>query len=427
MSCEVEAWARKPLGELVVNHDRRRIPLSKSERATRQGPYPYWGANGILDWVDDFLFEGPHVLVAEDGTVERDDGRAVVHLPEGRFWVSNHAHVLTAAANVDLTWLYYALSSLKIHPYLTGSVQLKLTQKNLNRIELITPPSAEQRRIAWVLGSLDDKIELNRRIAETLEQIVAAIFKARFVDFVGVEEFEESELGPIPKGWSIGSVADLCARVANGGTPKRMEPKFWTGGTVPWFKTGELKDGLLPSTSEQQITDVALAESSCKLFPAGTVLIAIYAAPTVGRLGVLSEPGSFNQACTGLQPKDGVGTWFLFHTLRELRGHYNGVASGSAQQNISKRIVESARCVVPPSSELAAFAAVADPLFARASVLRKESETLSSIRDALLPRLISGKIRVPEGFGPDEAAEVAGELVESEGQKQAAETGASAA
>jgi len=94
-------WPVKLLGEVAVNFDSRRVPLSSREREQRRGPYPYYGATGIMDYVDNFLFEGLHVLVAEDGSVERDDGRPFVQLVDGKFWVNNHAHVLRAATNTD--------------------------------------------------------------------------------------------------------------------------------------------------------------------------------------------------------------------------------------------------------------------------------------------------------------------------------------
>lgn len=394
-------WTTESLGTLSENHDKRRIPLSGTTREGRRGGYPYWGANGILDHVDGFIFDGPHVLLAEDGTVERDDGRAVVHFVNGQFWVNNHAHVLAAADDVDLRWLYYALLDVRIRPFLTGSVQLKLTQRNLRQIPIATPPSDEQRRISWVLGALDDKIKNNRRIAKTLEEIASTLFKARFVDFVDHDDLVESEIGPIPKGWSPASIADLCSEARNGGTPRRMESSYWEGGAINWFRTGELCDGFLPPESELKITQRGLDESACRLFPPRTILIAIYAAPTVGRLGILDSESACNQACTALQARDEIGYPFLYFSLKYLRGYFNSVSSGSAQQNISKKVITDARIVRPPDSGLLAFDRQARPLLEMGRVAQQQAETLVRIRDALLPRLVSGQIRVPAGAVPE--------------------------
>ncbi len=179
-------WDYKPIGELTINLDHKRIPLSKRERAKRPGPYPYYGATGIMDYIDDFLFDGLHLLIAEDGSVERPDGKPFVQLVTGKFWVNNHAHVLQGYTETDTRYLYYALSQVQIRPYLTGSVQPKLNQRNLNRILIPWPPKTERWAITHILGTLDDKIELLRRMSETLEETARAIFKAWFVDFVPV-------------------------------------------------------------------------------------------------------------------------------------------------------------------------------------------------------------------------------------------------
>ena len=177
-------WPETPLGELVQNFDSRRVPISSREREKRHGEFPYYGATGIIDYVDDYLFEGLHLLVAEDGSVERPDGKPFLQLVDGRFWVNNHAHVLRGATDEDTKFIYYALSTVAVRPYMSGSVQAKLSQGNLNRIRTAYPTSATDRRaIAHILGTLDDKIELNRRMSETLEAIARALFKSWFVDF----------------------------------------------------------------------------------------------------------------------------------------------------------------------------------------------------------------------------------------------------
>ncbi|MCL6549960.1 MAG: restriction endonuclease subunit S, partial [Acidothermus cellulolyticus] len=177
-------WPLIPLGEVAQNFDARRIPLARRERDRRRGLYPYYGATGVLDYVDDFLFDGLYLLLAEDGSVEAADGKPFVQLVDGKFWVNNHAHVLKAATDEDTKFLYYALSTVAIRPYISGSVQAKLSQANMNRILIPYPTHEHDRRaITRILGTLDDKIELNRRMSETLEQMARTLFKAWFVDF----------------------------------------------------------------------------------------------------------------------------------------------------------------------------------------------------------------------------------------------------
>jgi type I restriction enzyme S subunit len=205
----------------------------------------------------------------------------------------------------------------------------------------------------------------------------------------------ESELGLVPKGWSATSIEEICSTITNGGTPSRSHSEFWQSGSIPWYKTGDFSDGFLLEPSEK-ITDVALSNSSVKLLPENAVLMAIYAAPTVGRLGVLTRPSTFNQACTGMVAKNNVGTWFLYWTLYFGRDWFNSRANGAAQQNISKAIVASYRLVKPMEQLLSVFDELTDPLHKKIRRNVEQVETLSALRDTLLPRLISGKLRLAD-------------------------------
>lgn len=329
-------------------------------------------------------------------------GSVGIHIYRGPTAALNqHIFRVMAKAEVcDQRFLRYLLTAqLPIFERFVASKRTTMghvTVADLRTTTVRVPSHAEQNRIATILAALDEKIDSNRELAVWLEERSAAEFRARFVDFLNIEEFDEVASGRVPRGWQIETVADLCDMVRNGGTPRRMESDYWKDGTIPWFRTGELNDGFLPRASEQFITDRGLAESNCRLFARGTVLVAIYAAPTVGRLGILDAEGSCNQACTALVPKAEVGYPFLFLTLRGLRQRFNSIASGSAQQNISKALVESAPALRPPAEVLAEFDQLVRPQFEFRAVLGREASTLAKIRDALLPKLISGEIRVPD-------------------------------
>jgi type I restriction enzyme S subunit len=407
-------WRTEKLGDLTFNFDTRRKPVKEVDR--KSGPYPYYGASGIVDYVDGYLFDGEYLLVAEDGENLRTRQTPVAFIGKGRFWVNNHAHIVTGNERARTRYLLYALLGTDISAYLTGAVMPKLTQGNLNRIEVPCPPTEAQDAIVGILGALDDRITLLHETNATLEAIAQALFKSWFVDFdpvrakqegrapEGMDEataalfpdgFEESELGLVPRGWRVGSIDDLCEVITNGGTPSRSNKSFWDFGSIPWFKTGDFSDGFLLTPSER-ITDDALKSSSAKLLPENAVLMAIYAAPTVGRLGVLTEPATFNQACTGMVAKLAIGPWFLYWTLYFGREWFNSRANGAAQQNISKAIVASYRSIVPPEQVLAAFNEVASALHFKVRAGSETAQTLATLRDTLLPRLISGQLRLPE-------------------------------
>lgn len=318
-------------------------------------------------------------------------------------------------------YLYFLLASpegqSRLKSILAGSAQPKFNKTDLRALTFPYETDHQKRvEIAKTLGALDDKIELNRQMNKTLEELARAIFKSWFVDFdpvhakargerpIGMDDatadlfpdsFEDSPFGPIPAGWRMDTVEDVCTLIENGGTPKRQEPDYWNG-DVPWFKTGELTDGPLLK-SEESITDLGLKESSCRLWDAGTILIALYASPTVGRLGMLTERGTANQACSALVADPKVGKQFLFNWLYFTRDELQRIAVGAAQQNISQQVLRKHRVIVPSATVCEAFNSMSfDPWATRCSLLA-ESGLLVETRDLLLPVLVSrGTVGAPD-------------------------------
>ncbi len=266
----------------------------------------------------------------------------------------------------------------------------------LENIMMFLPSLSEQHRIANFLSSLDDKIEVNRQINDNLEQQAQALFKSWFVDFEPFKdgEFVESELGRIPKGWRVDSIENLSDKMASGGTPSSLNQEYYNG-NIKWFSTKELKDEFL-FDSEKHISEDALNNSSAKLFPGGTILMAIYAAPTVGRLGVLTEQAAFNQAAVGIVAKKNIGIEFIFLTLLSERVNLNIRANGAAQQNLNVGIVKNYKVVVPDAIVLHSFKSRVSPLFDHMRTMQNESRRLAQLRDTLLPRLMSGELKVNE-------------------------------
>lgn len=147
-------WTRALLGDVAEVLDHRRVPLNQAERAARPGPYPYYGANGQVGTVADFLFDGDHILLAEDGGYFDDPYRPNAYEVSGRFWVNNHAHILKSLPCVDRGYLLHILNATDLMPYVSGTTRLKLTQGDMRRIPIPLPPLAEQRRIVARIEAL---------------------------------------------------------------------------------------------------------------------------------------------------------------------------------------------------------------------------------------------------------------------------------
>ena len=154
--------------EVTINHDKKRIPLSAMERAKRKGVYRYYGAQGVIDYIDDYIFDGKYLLIAEDGENLKSKKQNIAQLVEGKFWVNNHAHIIQTNECCNLRFLYYLINSMDLSGYITGLAQPKLSQVNLNALELLIPERSAQDKIVSVVGSLDEKIAINNKINENL-------------------------------------------------------------------------------------------------------------------------------------------------------------------------------------------------------------------------------------------------------------------
>ena len=406
-------WPPQPLGKLVQNFDSRRVPLSSREREKRRGRFPYHGATGVMDYIDDFLFEGLHLLVGEDGSVETTDGNPFLQLVDGRFWVNNHAHVLKGKTDVETWFIYYALSTVAIRPFMSGSVQAKLSQGNLNRIPISYPPQESTRlAITHILGTLDDKIGLNRRMNATLEAMARALFQSWFVDFdpvrakldgrkpIGLDEttaalfpasFQESTVGHIPNGWTVGKVSDLATLNRGAVNPGDFPAETFDHFSLPAFDNGRTpKVDLGSSIMSNKFTVTPNSVLLSKLNPhiPRIWLPDLHAA----RRSVCST--EFMVACS----KPGVSREYLFSlfTSSAFASIYGTLVTGTtgSHQRIRPESVLDMKIVIPSPPLIRAFTDIAKPMFDRINRNTEQSRTLATLRDTLLPKLLSGELSV---------------------------------
>jgi len=293
---------------------------------------------------------------------------------------------------IDPTFLFYllrgpsfqaSLYGVKTHgsmvaDYVSISQQLEFW--------LRLPPIADQRDIARILGALDDKIELNRRMSETLETTARAIF--------------ESTLGPSPADlveqreasgnarWAFMPFTDLV-EVVGGGTPRTAEPAFWDG-AIPWFSVVDAPNvgGVWVMETERAITAAGLASVSTRLLPIGTTILS--ARGTVGKVALVGRPMAMNQSCYGLISKIGALGYFTYFQTRALADELRQRAHGSVFDTITRDTLQGISTVCPPPEAVRRFEDAVHPLMLRMQVAQEESGTAIRLRDGLLPKLISG-------------------------------------
>jgi type I restriction enzyme S subunit len=290
-----------------------------------------------------------------------------------------------------IKYLFDATIKNRAQQFSQGATQDNLSQEKLLSLEFAIPSVAEQKRIAEILSTYDDLIDNNRRRMALLEDSARQLYREWFVRLRFPGHEHTTIVDGVPQGWSIGSVSDFY-ETSSGGTPSRKIPEYFTG-DIPWVKTQELNNGFITETSEK-ITEDALKNSSAKLFPKLTVLIALYGA-TVGELGITAYTAATNQACCAVLMKDPRGHFthaFLF--FRENKGVLVNLSAGAAQKNISQQIVRGVPMLMPTTALMSTFTEIVSPVFEQILNLQLTNQKLRQARDLLLPRLMNGELAV---------------------------------
>ena len=302
----------------------------------------------------------------------------------------------------DEMYVYYLLrtivSQVKHLSSGTASGRENVSKSAFSNIEVSVPEKQIQRKIASILSAYDDLIENNTRRIAILEEMAQAIYREWFVNFrfPGHESvgLVDSPLGKIPQGWRVAKLKDLY-RTSSGGTPSRKKDSYYSDGTINWVKTKELKDGFIWDT-EEKITDLGLKNSSAKVFPKYTVLMAMYGA-TIGQLGILGAPAATNQACCAFRVHESdFGYPFLFLYLQYNRKEIISLGAGAAQQNVSQDVIREIELIRPSLDLVLEFNERASALLLQIFTLQKATSVLRTTRDLLLPKLISGQLDVEE-------------------------------
>ena len=402
-------WKEYKLEDVTINYNSKRVPLSSKERELRQGKYPYYGAQGVIDFIDKFIFEGQYLLVAEDGAnlETRNEDIARLTKNQEQFWVNNHAHILRSNENSDIRFIKYFLNKSDLSGYITGSAQPKLNKANLNSIRMVLPPFEEQKAIANTLSTLDEKIDVNIQINKTLENMAQAIFKQWFVDFEfpneegepykssGGEMFE-SELGMIPKGWEVKKSSDI-ANVNIGKTPPRKEKECFTldPDDYKWISIKDLgNSGAYIFDSSEYLTKESIEKYNVKVVPDNTVVLSFKL--TIGRVSITCGQMTTNEAIAhfNLSNKSKITTEYLYLYLKGF--DYGKLGNTSSIANaVNSKIIKSMPIIVPDNKTIKTFSEVMESVFSKIKYTIKQSDKLIEIRDSLLPKLMSGEIRVP--------------------------------
>jgi type I restriction enzyme S subunit len=398
-------WKESTLGEFVRlqrGHD-----LTASEQ--KLGIVPVMGSAGQNGTHNQAKASGPGLVIGRSGA---SIGR--VHFSDIDFWPHNTCLYVTDFLGNSPRFAYYVLQTLNLASFNSGSAQPSLNRNYIYSIKLQAPPRSEQNKIVELLQGLDDRIALLHETNATLEAIAQAMFKSWFVDFdpvrakqEGLEpegmdaatatlfpgSFKESELGLAPAGWSRLPFTETV-QVIGGGTPKTSIPEYWDG-DIPWFSVVDAPDisDVFVLETKKYITKSGLDNSSTKLLVEGTTIIS--ARGTVGRLALVGCDMTMNQSCYGLRGKSNDAYFTYFSTYRLVES-LKQRSHGSVFDTITTETMKGVYVIYPAKDVIQAFEEILSPLMSRIKINGLKANTLATLRDTLLPRLISGQLRLPD-------------------------------
>lgn len=309
----------------------------------------------------------------------------------------------------DSKFIYYFVTNpwfrnIAIKSMVGSSGRQRVQLPVLENLEVNLPPLTEQKRIAAILGALDDKIELNRRINANLEQQAQTLFNHWFVDFEfpnadgkpyksSGDKFLDSLLGPIPEGWEAGYYTDIID-IKGGGTPKTDIVDFWNG-NIPFFSPKDVPSSCYVLNTEKYITDSGLQNCNSALYPTNTVFIT--ARGTVGKVVMAGRDMAMNQTNYALIGKTGIGQHFVYNMTLQLVNRLLKKANGAVFNAITTRDFSSEQVVIPKYNIIESFCNRVAPIYKQVLVYNQENERLAQLRDTLLPKLMSGGISVDNG------------------------------
>lgn len=425
-------WPRLPLSEIAevftgfAFKGDKYLPPKQGVRVVRGDNvterFVRWGEkekcwNAVTEDLKPYLLRVGDVVIGMDGSKVGRNFAAISIKDDGSLLAQRVARV-RAKEGASQDFIRYLICNQDFTNYVqsvhTGTSIPHISKGQIERFEVSVPPLKFQNAIAKILVALDDRITLLRETNQTLEAIAQALFKSWFVDFDPVrakaegrlpegidaataelfpDGFEESGLGMVPKGWASIPFRETID-VIGGGTPKTSVPEYW-GGSIPWFSVVDapVASNVFVIDTEKHITEAGLNGSSTKLLQEGTTIIS--ARGTVGRLALTGCPMTMNQSCYGLRGKAGDQYFTYFSTARLVQ-QLKQRAHGSVFDTITQETFAGVFICYPSSKVIAEFERLTSPLMLRIRECLFQMHSLSNLRDTLLPRLISGQLRIAD-------------------------------
>ena len=387
-----ESWCWTTIDELLINRDSERVPLSSTIRKKQVNKvYDYYGAAGVIDKVEGYLFNEKLLLIGEDGANLLSRSKNNAFFADGKYWVNNHAHVLDCCYKSILTYVAYLIKSISLEPFVTGTAQPKLSQDNLNKIPIALPPIKEQARIVagiekWV-GFIDEieagKIELESYIKQTKSNILDLAISGKLVPQdpddepaiellkrinPGFESCDNSHYENLPQGWTIVGLHSV-AEIITGSTPSKLNAEYYNG-DVPFYKPNDLDQGRHVRCASEYLSQQG--KSISRSIPCNS--IAVCCIGSIGKCGFIEKEGVTNQQINTIMPNDAIFPLYMYYFCNSSTfiDELKSLSSAVTISIVNKSKLSTIQIPLPPIAEQKRIISVIEKLFSHLDMITAE-------------------------------------------------------
>lgn len=377
-------WELVGLGEAIEFLDSQRRPVKVGDRDKVRGVIPYYGASGVVDYVNNHLFDEDLILLGEDGENILSRVVPLAFKISGKAWVNNHAHVLRPRNEFDIDFLTAYLESLDYADLNSGTAQPKLNKQSCLTIRVPRPPLMDQRRIARAISDIDGHAASLKRLIAKKRDVKKGMMqelltgRTRLPGFTG--EWRKEKLGAV-------------ATMGSGGTPPSSVARYYGGG-IPWASISDMtKVGKYISVTETTLTEDGLNASAARLYEPDSVLYAMYA--SLGECSLALGRVASSQAILGIMVSSKLDREFLYYTLQHRKPQVKLLGQQGTQSNLNASMVRNFDLVIPPIEEQAAIAFVLKDADAEIEALEQRLESARAVKVGMMQELLTGRTRLP--------------------------------
>ena len=395
-------WEVVRLNDSVMFLDSQRIPIKDSDRKKMTGHYPYYGASGIIDYVDKYIFDDDLILLGEDGANIIDRSSELAFVIHGKCWINNHAHVLKPNEDFNIDYLANYLESLKYDQYNTGTAQPKLNRDKCGIIPIVKPPLEEQKHIAQALSDVDAVISTTEKLIAkekalkqgAMQTLLSGKMRIQNGKWIKTTNFKQTELGPIPQEWNFIQFGQK-ATIVRGGSPRPIQ-NYLTNRTdgINWIKIGDVKlgDKYITTTEEKIIPE---GKSRSREVHSGDFILSN--SMSFGRPYILKLDGCIHDGWLAIQNyQETFDTDYLYYLLGsdDVFKQYIAMAAGSSVQNLNKEKVSKLQVPLPSKPEQTAIATVLSDMDSEIAALETKLAKYRTLKTGMMQQLLTGKIRL---------------------------------